>query len=334
MSTMPKPSMPKLRNLLTALAKHMGAKISLEPTWGVVGNLSFPTGKKAYFMFSSLLVNGTSEIVRDKDFTQFFLRSLGYPTVRKSQTFFTEAWADLYGSCDFLLTDAHAYAQTIGYPVFVKPNKGSQGRDVALAHNRRELEDALKKVFLLDHIALVQKPEPGLDIRIVVYRGKVVCAYIRHPLTLIGDGKSTIGSMLTKRLDITHAHLKSDDPRITRALTRAKKNTKSILKKDERVALLDNANLSTGGYAEDVTDSLHPSYKKLAISISKDFSLTLTGVDLLIDSDPTQKLTPQSHIVLEINSAPGLDHFATLGKTQKKIVEDLYRKILRDMASK
>ena len=35
--------------------------------------------------------------------------------------------------------------------------------------------------------------------------------------------------------------------------------------------------------------------------------------------------------VLEINSAPGLDHYAKIGQEQKKIVEDLYLKVVRAM---
>ena len=37
------------------------------------------------------------------------------------------------------------------------------------------------------------------------------------------------------------------------------------------------------------------------------------------------------HHVLEINSAPGLDHYAKMGKAQENIVEDVYLGVLKHM---
>ncbi len=316
------------------LATERGATVLLEPEWGVAGSLTFPNKRHAYFMFSTLHINGASEIVRDKGFTQFFMRSMGYPTVRESQTFFTETWANLYGSRERLLKHAHKYASGIGYPVFVKPNKGSQGRHVTLAHNRKELESALRDVFTLDHIALVQKPEPGNDFRVVVYKGKVVCAYGRFPLTLTGDGVQSIATLLQQHIAETGAHLSLTDSRIARSLTRKKKHLTTILKKGERLTLLDNANLSTGGYAVDVTKTFHPYFKKLAINVARDFNLTLAGVDILIDGDHTRKPTGHAYVILELNSAPGLDHYAQLSPEAHTRVEKLYRTMLHDLSKK
>ena len=36
--------------------------------------------------------------------------------------------------------------------------------------------------------------------------------------------------------------------------------------------------------------------------------------------------------VIEINAAPGLDHYSTTGKAQAKIVEDLYLEVLKSMS--
>jgi len=42
---------------------------------------------------------------------------------------------------------------------------------------------------------------------------------------------------------------------------------------DKVLPLLDNANLSAGGDAIDVTDVMHPSYKETAIRLSRDMGL-------------------------------------------------------------
>jgi hypothetical protein len=50
----------------------------------------------------------------------------------------------------------------------------------------------------------------------------------------------------------------------------------------------------------------------------------------MVNGDITQK--PGAYRVIEINSAPGLDHYAKAGAEQEKIVEDLYLEVLRSMA--
>ena len=106
----------------------------------------------------------------------------------------------------------------------------------------------------------------------------------------------------------------------------------SVLPKGESLELLDNANLSTGGTSIDMTEKIHPFYKKIAIKLTKDMGLRLCGVDLIIEGDITKPA--KKWYVIEINSAPGLDHYASLGKKQADIVENLYTKVFKAMGIK
>ena len=81
----------------------------------------------------------------------------------------------------------------------------------------------------------------------------------------------------------------------------------------------------------DVTKKIHPEFGKIAVKLTKDMGLRLCGVDLMIDGDISQKPVTYSYWVLEINSAPGLDHYARSGKVQEKIVENLYLEVLKSM---
>jgi glutathione synthase/RimK-type ligase-like ATP-grasp enzyme len=58
--------------------------------------------------------------------------------------------------------------------------------------------------------------------------------------------------------------------------------------------------------------------------------LRLCGVDILVKNGSLAK-PPSEFYVLEINSAPGLDHYASIGKRQKRIVENLYLKVIKAM---
>jgi D-alanine-D-alanine ligase-like ATP-grasp enzyme len=119
------------------------------------------------------------------------------------------------------------------------------------------------------------------------------------------------------------------DERINQKLARQKLTWASVPPRGEPVYLLENANLSSGGEAHDVTEDIHPAYATLAIRLAKDMGLRLCGVDLMVDGDISEK--PGRFVVLEINAAPGLDHYAQAGKAQEKIVERMYLKVLRAM---
>ena len=323
--------------LLAKIAPKIGAKVLLEPDWGIAGQITFKNGKRSYFRYNTLDLNpvGAADIAKDKDYANFFMEKLGYPVVPGSKTFFRKEWAERIHAPKRGIDAARAYAQKIGFPVIVKPNSGSQGQDVALVQNVREFDRAARAVFRHDRIMLVQRVVPGTDYRLVVLDDQVISAYARIPLTIIGDGRATIATLI-KRKEYQFKREKRDtqmpvnDPRIREKLKRSGFTFNSIPKKGEWVQLLDNANLSTGGESIDVTPQVHPAFKKLAVRLTKDMGLRLCGVDLMVDGDISKK--PETFHILEINAAPGLDHYARSGKAQEKIVEDLYMRVLKSLS--
>lgn len=326
-----------LGRMLQKIAPRIGAKIVLEPEWGIVGQITFKSGRHSYFRYNTVDLNslGASEIAKDKDYANFFMKLMGYPVVPGSKTFFSDRWSKAIGS-PRNIDAAYRYAKGLGLPVVVKPNSGSQGVGVAFVRNKHEFYRAMRAVFEIDRVALVQEPVHGKDYRIVVLDKKVISAYERIPLSIVGDGKSTILSLLKKKqkefvASSRDTFIKLNDPRMAEKLKRQKLNFSSVPVKGERVFLLDNANLSSGGDSVDVTKKIHPEFGKIAVKLTKDMGLRLCGVDLMIDGDISQKPVTYSYWVLEINSAPGLDHYARSGKVQEKIVENLYLEVLKSM---
>lgn len=320
--------------MLQKIAARIGAKVLLEPKWGIVGRITFKSGRHSYFRYNTVDLNpmGASEIAKDKDYANFFMKDFGYPIVPGSKTFFSDKWAKAIGSPDRDIDAAYRYAQKLGFPVIVKPNSGSQGNGVALVYNRCEFYQALKKIFDIDRVALVQKPVWGKDYRIVVLDKKVISAYERIALNVVGDGKSSIFDLLKKKqkefiASSRDTRIKMDDSRIVEKLKHQGLDFNSIPTEGEKVFLLDNANLSTGGDSVDVTSKTHPAFKKIAVKLTKDMGLRLCGVDLIVAGDINQE--PTKYWVLEINSAPGLDHYVKLGKAQEKVVENLYLEVLK-----
>ncbi len=323
-----------LGRILQKIAPWIGATVLMEPEWGVVGQITFKSGRHSYFRYNTLDLNpmGSSEIARDKDYANFFIKAMGYPTVPGSKTFFSDQWAKAIGSPRRNIDAAYRYARKLGFPVIVKPNSGSQGVGVSLVHNQREFYQAVRIVFKLDRIVLVQQTVRGKDYRLVVLDQKVISAYERIPLNVVGDGKSSIGQLLKAKqkqfvASSRDTQIKTDDPRIALKLEHQKQSFRSIPTKGQRIYLLDNANLSTGGDSVDVTDKVHPAFRKLAVKLTREMGLRLCGVDLIIEGDISQK--PGTYWILEINSAPGLDHYVQMGKAQEKIVGNLYLEVLK-----
>ncbi len=327
----PNPLLPKM---LRKIAPRIGAKVTIEPEWGVVGQITFKSGKKSYFRYSTLDLNpvGSSDIAKDKDYANFFMKKLGYPTV-PGKAFYSPDWARAIGSHQST-KPAATYAQKLGFPVIIKPNSGSQGSGVRLVHNKKEFFSGLRDIFRKDRVALVQTPVRGKDYRIVVLDDKVISAYERVPLSVMGDDRTTILGLL-KRKQASFVASSRDtvlnirDRRIAAKLKRAGLTVKSIPAKGEQIFLLDNANLSTGGDSIDVTKVIHPEFRDIAVRLTRDMGLRICGVDLMVSGDISEK--PVTYWVLEINAAPGLDHYAKSGKAQEKIVEELYLEVLRSL---
>ena len=325
---------PLLGKIFQKLAPKIGAKIVIEPEWKIVGQIIFKNGRNRYFRGSTLDLNpvGASDLAKDKDYANFFMKRMGYPTV-PGKTFFSAEHARAMGSRRNI-DAAYRYAVKLGFPVIVKPNSGSQGVGVTKAYTKHDFYRAMRFVFARDRVALVQRPVPGKDYRIVVLDEKIISAYERISLNVVGDGRSTVRQLLTQKQGQfvksgRDTIIRSEDKRIAENLKQQGLTMRSMIAHGERVYLLDNANLSTGGDAVDVTGVIHPEFRKIAIRLTRDMGLRMCGVDLMVDGDITR--TPGRYWVLEVNAAPGLDHYVTTGKAQQKIVEDMYLKVLKAM---
>jgi D-alanine-D-alanine ligase-like ATP-grasp enzyme len=333
-SSKPKYIVPILGDVISTLAPRIGATFLLEPEWGIVGQITFKSGRRRYIKYSSLDANAqaAAEIAKDKGFSEFFMGSMGYPVI-EGRAFFSADWARTIGS-DQGIDAAHQYAQSLGFPVMVKPNAGSQGVGVCKAFDRESLKRALEHAFTKDRVVLVQRVVTGRDYRIVVLDDEIILGIERTPLNVTGDGEHTVAELLDHKLvDFVTASgdtvVKATDDRVTGRLKEQGLTADSVPAAGQKVFILDNANLSTGGDAVEVTDAIHAGFKEIAVRLTKDMGLRLCAVDLMIEGDIND--APDRYHVLEVNASPGFDHYARLGDKQRKVVEDLYLKILEGL---
>jgi D-alanine-D-alanine ligase-like ATP-grasp enzyme len=331
---------PYLTKLITKLAPKVNARVVVESEWGIAAQIIYNNGIVRSLRMYSLDLNhiASSDIARDKDYAKFFIKKRGYP-VAKGRTFFKDSWASIIGS-NRTISRGVKYAKSLGYPVIVKPNSKSQGSGVSLTWNKKELMLTLKEIFKSDNVALIEKYLPGKDYRIVVLDNKIISAYERFPLSVTGDGKSSILKLLKEKQKFfikngrdTNINLK--DKRISLKLQHLGYKFSSILSKDKKIHLLDNANLSTGGDSLDITREISSGFKKIAINITSEMGLRICGVDIMLTKgNITKDPKDCKYYIIEINAAPGLDHYVTTGPKQKRIVEEMYFKVLKALGKK
>jgi D-alanine-D-alanine ligase-like ATP-grasp enzyme len=332
--------LPYLTNLIKKLAPKVGAKVVIEPEWGIAAQIIYKNGVVRSLRMYSLDLNhiASSDIAKDKDYAKFFMKKKGYP-VAEGQTFFSDRWARAINS-KRTISQSTKYAQRLGFPVIVKPNSQSQGAGVSLVSNASSLRQALLEVFKIDKVALVERYLPGRDYRIVVLDGKIISAYERIALSVTGDGKNSIMSLLRQKqrdfiLSGRDTRINFSDQRIKIKLKNQKLTFKTILQKGEKIFLLDNANLSTGGDSVDVTNTIHDGFYKIAANLTRDMGLRIAGVDIMVTKgDITKNPKNCKYYIIEINAAPGLDHYVATGSKQRKIVEAMYLKVLKALGKK
>ena len=210
--------------------------------------------------------------------------------------------------------DAWKVAQELGGAVVLKPKDGNQGKGVAV---NMQTEAQVRAAFAVAENygseIIVERYLPGNDFRLLVVGDKLVAAARRDPPQVIGDGTHTIKQLVEEvnkdplRGD-GHAtsltKIRLDDIAIA-TLEKQKLTTDSVPAKGERVILRNNANLSTGGSATDVTDDVHRDMAASAVAAAKMVGLDICGVDVVCET-VYKPLEEQGGGIVEVNAAPGL----------------------------
>lgn len=337
---MQKNKLPYLTKLIIKLAPKIGARVIVEPEWGIAAQIIYSNGVVRSLRFYSLDLNhiASADIAKDKDYAKFFMKKQGYP-VAEGRTFFKDSWAKAIKSNRTIIRGIK-YAEKMGYPLIIKPNSKSQGADVCLVWNKAELVMSLRKIFKSDRVAIIERYLPGHDYRVVVLDKEIISTYERTALSVTGDGKQSILMLLKQKQKIfdkqnRDTRINFDDPRIKMKLLRQGFSARTVLAEGEKIYLLDNANLSTGGDSIDVTNTIHSGFKKIAINLTRNMGLRIAGVDIMVTKgDITENPKECNYYIIEINAAPGLDHYVTTGKKQKAIVEKMYLKVLKALGKK
>ncbi|MFL6660802.1 MAG: cyanophycin synthetase, partial [Rhizobacter sp.] len=239
-------------------------------------------------------------IASDKELTKALLAEAGLP-VPKGRTVET-------------LDEAHAAARRIGGPVVVKPLDGNQGKGVSTAVvGEAALAVAFERASAYRGRLIVESFIEGDDYRVLVIGNQVVAAARRRPPEVTGDGQATVRQLVDRENErpgrgeghenvLTRIRL---DDAAAEELARQSLHFDAVPEPGRLVRLRGNANLSTGGTAEDVTAELHPDTARACVSAAEKIGLDVAGIDIVC-RDIRRPLAEQHGAVIEVNAAPGI----------------------------
>jgi cyanophycin synthetase len=201
----------------------------------------------------------------------------------------------------------------IGFPMVIKPVDGNHGKGATTnIKSRKNALIAFKEAKKFSWRVIVERYITGFDFRLLVINHRLVAAAKRTPAHVTGNGKSTIRELIDKvnkdpRRGYGHENMLTEITvdKMSRHILKTKGLTlKSVLPKGKELYLKTTANLSTGGTATDVTDSVHPYNVFMVERISRIIGLDICGIDIMAP-DLKTPVNENGGAVLEVNAGPG-----------------------------
>lgn len=211
------------------------------------------------------------------------------------------------------LESAQKAAQTIGWPLVVKPADAERGEGVHInvtnnAGLERAFQDALKASP--GKQVLIEEQVSGTCHRIFISNGELLYAVKRCPKSIIGDGQSSVRALAETANQIAlstppwrREPLCKLDEEALQQINRAGHTLKTIPAKGELIHLREIESTLSGGYDIEVTHQVHPENLRIALQAAKLAGLSNAGIDILSE-DIAKPWIENGAIINEINYAP------------------------------
>ncbi len=243
------------------------------------------------------------------------------------QVFATNDIPHAEGEIFFNPWKAHRFAKKHGFPLVIKPNVSgfSRGSHFPI-NNFYQLWKAALMVKIWWPVSVVEKYLQGKNYRVLVGNNAIISVIRRYPPFVIGDGQSTIATLIDKenkiREEMNLYPVIQPIPKnrqICRYLHKQGLNLDFIPDKDQQVTLFNRISLAPGGVVETITiDQLPPGNQELFLHILKLFHANILGIDVIMEDGIEKPWDMQKCIFLEVNSRPftAMHDVPRYGKTE------------------
>ncbi|MBI2463793.1 bifunctional glutamate--cysteine ligase GshA/glutathione synthetase GshB [Candidatus Peregrinibacteria bacterium] len=176
----------------------------------------------------------------------------------------------------------------------VKPVHTNFGIGVHIIPQKSEnlFHHAVTDAFQHDHMILVEEFISGTEYRFLVIGNRVHAILHRVPANVTGDGKHTIRELVAIK---NNNPLRGEEYKCplqflqlgeteAQVLAEQELHFDSVIEKDHRIFLRKNSNISTGGDSVDMTDTIHESYKHIAVQAVQAIGVAICGLDMMIQN--------------------------------------------------
>jgi cyanophycin synthetase len=255
--------------------------------------------KRIRATIASTTSNIAVDIACDKEETKLLLEAAEIP-VPRGTVIRTEAGLD-------------EAIEKFGYPLVIKPIDGNHGKgNTTNIINREQALTAFEAAKVYGRNVIIERFITGFDFRCLVINNKFICAALRTPASIVGDGEHNIQWLIEEtnkdpRRGFGHEKVLTQitiDQFTQKMLDDENITLETIPAKGERVMLKPTANLSTGGTSTDVTDEVHPANVFMFERIAKIIGLDICGIDVMA-MDLRTPVAENGGAILEVNAAPG-----------------------------
>ncbi len=255
--------------------------------------------KRIRATIASTTSNIAVDIACDKEETKLLLEAAEIPVPRGTVVRTEEGLKDAI--------------EKYGYPLVIKPIDGNHGKgNTTNITTWEQAIVALEAAKVYGRNVIVEKFITGFDFRCLVINNKFICAALRTPASVVGDGEHSIQWLIDEtnkdpRRGFGHEKVLTQitiDQFTQKMLDDAHITLETVPKKGERVLVKPTANLSTGGTSTDVTDEVHPANIFMFERIAKIIGLDICGVDVMA-VDLRTPVSENGGAILEVNAAPG-----------------------------
>jgi D-alanine-D-alanine ligase-like ATP-grasp enzyme len=208
--------------------------------------------------------------------------------------------------------EAWRVADTLGWPVVVKPADLDRGEGVSVDVDAVSLERAFKDAHARSRTkqVLVERQIQGVCHRLFVASGQLLYAVRRLPMGVYGDGTLSVAALVEAELSVQSlkAPWRRSDLRAIDDLARASIAAAGLLESavpsaGQFVPLRRIEATTWGGVDEDVTDTVHPENLRIAVAAAELFRLEVAGIDI-ISSDIAVPWHSNGAVINEVNFAP------------------------------
>jgi glutathione synthase/RimK-type ligase-like ATP-grasp enzyme len=326
-------TLPPPIELCFAAARELGLGARLlDREHGYLWELSDGRGFRRAIVGSKLPVNDAcaDRLAQDKHYTQIVLEDFGYRVPRSVRLLCPRHWRQPEFAAELEaqrgLAPARDLAAELGFPLVVKPNALSHGRQVTLVEDFAALEAAVAEVFRWDTIALLQERIRGREFRLDFLGERYLIGYERRPLRLIGDGRRCLGELLLAADPRLAPGALLDELRAGATWRRALAAAGGPDVGPEELAWTPKSgsqlelsseimNLNRGASAVFLPE-IPEAWRRWSVELGRRLGLEHFGLDLRAESLDAE---PESACVLEVNATPLVVQMARLGHRREAL---------------